>query len=199
MKIMAVDYGDARTGLAVCDRTEFLSSPIGQIEEKSMAKVAEKIIYASREYDVGMIVIGLPKNMDGTEGARAEKTRKMAALVELGAKVPIVFWDERRTTVTAAAQLSEAGTFGKKRKGKLDAVSAAVILDSFLAWRKNHPDSAAGAPTAERLHGAKTEPLGPAAEAAGLGKNSLHPAGRGAGGTGGAVALAGPLRCALLR
>lgn len=150
MKIMAVDYGDARTGLAVCDRTEFLSSPIGQIEEKSMAKVAEKIIYASREYDVGMIVIGLPKNMDGTEGARAEKTRKMAALVELGAKVPIVFWDERRTTVTAATQLSEAGTFGKKRKGKLDAVSAAVILDSFLAWRKNHPDSAAGAPTAER-------------------------------------------------
>ena len=115
-----------------------------------MAKVAENIIYASREYDVGMIVIGLPKNMDGTEGARAEKTRKMAALVELGAKVPIVFWDERRTTVTAAAQLSEAGTFGKKRKGKLDAVSAAVILDSFLAWRKNHPDSAAGAPTAER-------------------------------------------------
>ena len=139
MKIMAVDYGDARTGLAVCDRTEFLASPIGQIEEKSMAKVAEKIIYASREFDVGMIVIGLPKNMDGTEGGRAQKTRKLAKLVELGVQVPIVFWDERRTTVTAAAQLSEAGTFGKKRKDKLDAVSAAVILDSFLAWRKNHP------------------------------------------------------------
>ena len=65
MKIMAVDYGDARTGLAVCDRTEFLASPIGIIEEKSLAKVAEKIVYASREYEVGMIVIGLPKNMDG--------------------------------------------------------------------------------------------------------------------------------------
>ena len=139
MKIMAVDHGDARTGLAVCDRTEFLASPVGQIEEKSMAKVAEKIIYASREFDVGMIVIGLPKNMDGTEGGRAEKTRKLAKLVELGVQVPIVFWDERRTTVTAAAQLTDAGTFGKKRKGKLDAVSAAVILDSFLAWRKNHP------------------------------------------------------------
>ena len=63
MKIMAVDYGDARTGLAVCDRTEFLASPIGIIEEKSLAKVAEKIVYASREYEVGMIVIGLPKNM----------------------------------------------------------------------------------------------------------------------------------------
>ena len=62
MKIMAVDYGDARTGLAVCDRTEFLASPIGIIEEKSLAKVAEKIVYASREYEVGMIVIGLPKH-----------------------------------------------------------------------------------------------------------------------------------------
>ena len=69
MKIMAVDYGDARTGLAVCDRTEFLASPVGTIEEKSFAKVAEKIVYATREFDVGMVVIGLPKNMDGTEGA----------------------------------------------------------------------------------------------------------------------------------
>ena len=85
-------------------------------------------------------MIGLPRNMDGTEGARAEKTRKLAGLVELGAGVPIRFWDERRTTVTAAAQLTEAGTFGKKRKDKLDAVSAAVILDAFLAWRKNHPE-----------------------------------------------------------
>lgn len=140
MKIMAVDYGDSRTGLAVCDRTEFLASPIGQIEEKSMAKVAEKIIYASREYEVGMIVIGLPMNMDGTEGARAKKSRKLASLVELGASVPIQMWDERSTTVTAAAQLTEAGTFGKKRKQTLDAVSAAVILESFMAWRKNHPN-----------------------------------------------------------
>ena len=62
MKIMAVDYGDARTGLAVCDRTEFLASPVGTIEEKSFAKVAEKIVYATREFDVGMVVIGLPKN-----------------------------------------------------------------------------------------------------------------------------------------
>ena len=84
MKIMAVDYGDARTGLAVCDRTEFLASPIGIIEEKSLAKVAEKIVYASREYEVGMIVIGLPKNMDGTEGGRAEKTRKLAKQAQAG-------------------------------------------------------------------------------------------------------------------
>ena len=140
MKIMAVDYGDARTGIAICDRTEFLASPVEQIEEKSMIKVAQKIIELSKKLEAGMIVIGLPKNMDGTEGGRATKTRKLGKLVSDGVEIPVDFWDERRTTVTAAAQLDEAGTFGKKRKAKLDAVSAAVILDSFLAWRKNHPD-----------------------------------------------------------
>ena len=78
MKIMAVDFGDVRTGLAVCDRTEFLASPVGVIEEKSFAKAAEKIVYATREFDVEMVVIGLPKNMDGSEGPRAEKCRRLA-------------------------------------------------------------------------------------------------------------------------
>ena len=121
MKIMAVDYGDARTGLAVCDRTEFLASPIGIIEEKSLAKVAEKIVYASREYEVGMIVIGLPKNMDGSEGP----------------PIPVELWDERQTTVSAANILSENGTYGKKRKDVLDAVAATVILESYMAYRRN--------------------------------------------------------------
>ena len=88
MKIMAVDYGDSRTGLAVCDRTEFLASPVGIIEEKSFAKVAEKIVYASREYDVQMIVIGLPKNMDGTEGARAQKSHKLADTLKTILPIP---------------------------------------------------------------------------------------------------------------
>ena len=79
MKIMAVDYGDARTGLAVCDRTEFLASPIGIIEEKSLAKVAEKIVYASREYEVGMIVIGLPRNMDGSRGESARRAEGLSS------------------------------------------------------------------------------------------------------------------------
>ena len=140
MKILAVDYGDARTGLAISDATELLASPLPQIEEKSMVKAAQAVIEASRQHKAGMIVVGLPRNMDGTEGSRAQKTRKMAAIVEQAVEVPVRFWDERRTTVTAAAQLSEAGTFGKKRKEKLDSVSAAVILDSFMAWRKNHPD-----------------------------------------------------------
>ena len=139
MKIMAVDYGDARTGLAVCDRTEFLASPVGQIEEKSMAKVAEKIIYASREFDVGMIVIGLPRNMDGTEGERAEKSRKLGKTLQIWSGLPVRMWDERQSTCEAADILDEVGTFGAHRKAILDSVSATVILEDYLAWRKEHP------------------------------------------------------------
>ncbi len=137
MKIMAVDYGDARTGLAVCDRTETLSSPVGVIEEKSMAKVAEKIIHASREFDVGMVVLGLPRNMDGSEGPRAERTRKLGAMIEPILTVPLEYWDERNTTKTAHGLLGDAGAYGKKRKAVLDAVAATVILDNYLAKRRN--------------------------------------------------------------
>ncbi len=140
MKILAVDYGDSRTGLAMCDRTEFLASPLGIIKEKSLAKTAEKIVYASREYEAGMIVIGLPLNMDGTEGARAEKCRKLADILKPIINIPIQLYDERSTTKTALNMLTEAGTFGKKRKETLDAVAATVILESFMAWRKNNPE-----------------------------------------------------------
>ncbi len=140
MKIMAVDYGDARTGLAVCDKTEFLARPLPQIEEKSMMKAADKIAAAAKEHQAELLVLGLPRNMDGTEGARAQKSRKLAAILEQKAELPVQMWDERSTTVTAAGILTENGTFGKKRKQVLDSVSATVILESFLAWRKNHPE-----------------------------------------------------------
>ena len=144
MKIMAVDYGDARTGLAVCDRTETLASPVGIIEEKSMAKVAEKIVYATREFEVGLVVLGLPKNMDGSEGPRAQKTRKLGSILENLLPVPVEYWDERSTTKSAEGLLSETGTFGKKRKQVLDAVAATVILEAYLARRRNMPPPAAG-------------------------------------------------------
>lgn len=137
MKIMAVDYGDARTGLAVCDRTETLASPVGTIEEKSMAKVAEKIVYATREFEVGMVVLGLPVNMNGTEGPRAEKTRKLGGILQNILDIPLEYCDERSTTKSAEGLLSEAGTFGKKRKQTLDAVAATIILESFLMRRRN--------------------------------------------------------------
>lgn len=137
MKIMSVDYGDSRTGLAMCDRTEFLASPLGIITEKSFAKVAEKIVYATREYDAQMVVIGLPLNMDGSRGARAQKAEKLAATLRGVLEIPVELWDERATTITAANILSANGTYGKKRKQVLDAVAAVVILESYLAYRKN--------------------------------------------------------------
>lgn len=148
MKIMAVDYGDSRTGLAMCDRTEFLASPIGIIPEKSFAKVAEKIVYAAREYDAQMLVIGLPLNMDGTRGARAQKAEKLAETLRAVLPVPIELWDERSTTVSAANILSANGTYGKKRKQVLDAVAAVVILESYMAWRKNQAERAQTPPDA---------------------------------------------------
>ena len=135
MKIMAVDYGDARTGLAVCDRTEFLASPVGTIEEKSFAKVAEKIVYATREFDVGMVVIGLPKNMDGTEGPRAEKAREFAALLREATGLEARLWDERRSSIEAHAILSANGKREKKHKKTVDALAAALILEAYLGRR----------------------------------------------------------------
>ncbi len=138
MKIMAIDYGDARTGIAVCDRTEFLASPVGVIEEKGMAKTAEKIVHATKEFDAGMLVIGLPVNMDGTEGDRAKKCRKLADIIRAIVTIPVTLYDERRTTISAANILSENGTYGKKRKKIIDAVSATIILESYLEYRKNN-------------------------------------------------------------
>lgn len=137
MKILAVDYGDARTGLAVCDRMELLASPVGVITEKGMAKTAEKIAAASREQGAELIVIGLPRNMDGSEGARAAKSRKLAGLLRGAAPTPVELWDERQTTVSAAHILTENGTYGKKRREVLDAVAATVILESYLAYRRS--------------------------------------------------------------
>ena len=137
MKIMAVDYGDARTGLAVCDRTEFLASPIGIIEEKSLAKVAEKIVYASREYEVGMIVIGLPKNMDGSEGPRAQKSHKLADTLRAIVPIPVELWDERQTTVSAANILSENGPQGKTQQGVRDREAGRLFWKDKGQTRRN--------------------------------------------------------------
>lgn len=144
MKWLAVDYGDSRTGLAGCDESETVTSPITpQIEEKSMNKVAAAVVDAARARQTAGLVCGLPKNMDGTEGKRAEKSRRFAQRLADMAGMPVVMWDERRTTVSAAAILADNDTFGQKRKEKLDSVSAAVILESFLNWRAHHPGETA--------------------------------------------------------
>jgi len=140
MKILAVDYGASRTGLAVCDPTEFLTTPITpQITLKARPKVAAEVCRIAQEQKAELIVVGLPLNMDGTEGSRCVKSRRFAARLATACGVPVVLWDERRTTVTAAGILSANSTFGADRKARLDSVSAAVILESFLAWHKAHP------------------------------------------------------------
>ena len=140
MKWIAVDYGERRTGLAVCDASELIVTPVTpQIEEKSLNKVAEAAAAARLAQGAEGVVCGLPRNMDGTEGSRCVKSRRFAARLATACGVPVVLWDERRTTVTAAGILSANSTFGADRKARLDSVSAAVILESFLAWRKAHP------------------------------------------------------------
>ena len=140
MKIMAVDLGDARTGLACCDRTEFLASPIGVIHETDFNEIIRQVAVASVEYDVKEIVVGYPKNMNGTIGERAEKCEKFANILSQLVDVPVKLWDERSTTVSAMNYLNETNTRGKKRKEVIDAVAATIILESYLEYRKNHKD-----------------------------------------------------------
>lgn len=140
MKIMAVDYGDSHTGLACCDKTETLASPLRVIDERNFNICAEKVAAASVENEVGLIVVGNPLNMNGSEGPRSEKCKSFAELLRNCVEVPVVMWDERSSTVTAHQMMNEVNKRGKKRKAVIDAVAAAVILENYMAWRVNHKD-----------------------------------------------------------
>ncbi|MCI7138612.1 MAG: Holliday junction resolvase RuvX [Oscillospiraceae bacterium] len=140
MKIMAVDFGDARTGLAICDKTELLASPVGVIHEKRFEHAVEKVAAAAAENRAEAVIVGLPLNMNGSEGPRAELCRNFAEQLSSRVNVPVRMWDERQTTVSAAGYLNQTDTRGKKRKEVIDAVAAVIILDSYLQWRKNHPE-----------------------------------------------------------
>lgn len=137
MKIMAVDFGDARTGLAICDKSELLASPIGVVHEKNFKKVVEKIVETAKEQKAEEIVIGNPRNMDGSEGPRSELCKKLADDVGELCEIPIKLWDERQTTVQATTYLNQTNVRGKKRKNVIDAVAATIILENYLAYRKN--------------------------------------------------------------
>ena len=135
-KIMGIDYGDARTGIAISD---LLCSIVGSttvIHSRNDEKTLTQICALVKENSVGEIVVGLPKNMDGTEGPRAEICREFAAKVEQASGLPVKLWDERRTTVEAHNILSEHNYHGKKRKNTVDAVAASLILEGYLAFRK---------------------------------------------------------------
>lgn len=142
MKIMAIDLGDARTGVAVCDRTEFLASPVGTIEERRFEVLVEKVAYMAAQYEVGEIIVGLPLNMNGSKGPKAEKAELFAKLLNEQSNIPVNMWDERSTTVQAHNYLNVTNTRGKKRKAVVDTVSATIILEAYLEFRRKRKENA---------------------------------------------------------
>lgn len=137
MIILGVDFGDARTGLAICDKGEMLASPIGVISEHDFDRCMEKVADAAKEHRAQMIVVGFPKNMNGTIGERAELCRLFADGLQKLTNLPVELWDERCTTVSSHSYLNVTNTRGKKRKAVVDAVAATIILESYLGYRKN--------------------------------------------------------------
>lgn len=137
MIILGVDLGKARTGLAVCDAGEVLASPLTVISEHNRERLVEQIAAAAREHQAEALVVGLPRNMDGSEGESAQNVREIAALLEEKTGLPVRLWDERGTTITAHGYLNETNVRGKKRKAVIDTVAAGVILQSYLDARKH--------------------------------------------------------------
>ncbi len=142
MIIMAVDYGYSRTGIAVCDRMEMLASPRTVIHEKNFARCLEKVAEEVRTVDPGIVVVGLPKRTDGKEGETEVRAKEFAErLGEMTGK-EIAMWDERFTTVSAHQILDTADVHGKKRRNTVDAVAAVLILEGYMAYRKNRGEKA---------------------------------------------------------
>ena len=146
-RIMAIDYGDARTGIAISD---LLCSLVGsttvihsRVPEKTIGEnsrkdqvVLEELRRLIEQYQVGQLVMGFPRNMDGTEGPRAELYRDFARQLEEASGLPVHLWDERRTTIEAHQILSDHNYHGKKRKNTVDAVAASLILEGYLSFRR---------------------------------------------------------------
>lgn len=137
MRIMAIDYGDAHTGVAVSDLTGFLAGYTEVIHSWREAEVIRRLGELIREYEVEELVLGYPLNMDGTPGPRAEKAEVLADQLRQAFSLPVRMWDERRTTIDAHHILFSAGKNGKKRKKTVDAVAAALILEGYLTYRKS--------------------------------------------------------------
>ena len=137
MIIMAIDLGKARTGLALCDPNETLAFPAGVIAEYHRDKLLEKILLAAREHHAQLLVMGLPRNMDGSEGESARQAREFGEKLREASGLPLDFCDERGTTITAHSFLNDTNTRGKKRKAAVDAVAATIILENYLAFRRN--------------------------------------------------------------
>lgn len=142
MIIMAVDFGTARTGVAVSDASETMAFPKTVVTEYNPEKRIEKLAALAKEFGAGLLVAGLPRNMDGSEGFKAEECRENALRLAEAAGLPVELYDERCTTVMAHKTLSDNNVRGKKRKDTVDAVAAVYILEGYLSYRKNQPNGA---------------------------------------------------------
>ncbi len=141
MIILSVDYGDKRTGIAVCDKLEMLASSVCVITEWNADVLASKIADIAKNKNADEIVVGLPKNMDGSKGFRAEACEELGEKIKAVTDIPVVFWDERLTTVSAHRILNENNVRGKKRKNVVDAVAAEIILQNYIDSRRNRVNS----------------------------------------------------------
>lgn len=137
MKIMSVDLGLSRTGIAASDPLEMLASPVKVIFEKYEPKLIDQIVATAKEIGAQMLVVGLPLNMNGTKGERATECERIAEILKEKTGLEVVMWDERNTTVSAHNALNVTNVRGQKRKNVVDAVAAVMILQSYLDYRKN--------------------------------------------------------------
>ena len=131
-RIMGIDYGDARTGVAMSDLLCSLVGSTAVVPSRNTEKAIADIVRMAKENEVGQIVVGLPRNMDGSEGVRAELCRGFAEKLGQATGLPVLMWDERRTTVEAHNILSQHNYHGQKRKNTVDAVAASLILEGYL-------------------------------------------------------------------
>ena len=137
MIILSVDYGRVRTGIAVCDKNEIIASPAAVIKEYNMEILAEKVAGLAALKEAEQIVVGLPRNMDGSEGESAQNVRTFVEMLKAKTTLEIILRDERCTTVTAHEYLNITDTRGKKRKAVVDSVAAVIILEDYLSFRRN--------------------------------------------------------------
>ena len=136
MRIMAIDYGDARTGVAFSDPTGLLAGQTFLIKSRKEDAVLAELARLAKEQGAEELVMGYPRNMDGTLGPRAEKYAAFAEKLRTETGLPVILWDERRTTVEAHQILGDHGARAKNRKNKVDSVAAALILEGYLDYRR---------------------------------------------------------------
>ncbi|MCR5150654.1 MAG: Holliday junction resolvase RuvX [Clostridiales bacterium] len=141
MIIIGIDYGDVRTGISVCDKFETLASPVKVIFQRNQEKLIDEIISIANEYNAELIVVGLPKNMDGTTGFSGKKCLEFADKIKEKSKISVTTHDERLTTVSAYNLLSESNVYGKKRRAVVDEVASTIILQDFIDRRKKQGSS----------------------------------------------------------